>query len=149
MEAPNKPRMTAHTVLQDGAADGRGRSLKKITGRARWIFLAKLAILPVMTDIVYDFQWDAVKAVTNANKHGVTFEQAATVFLDPLALTILDETHSQDEERWWLLGHDASGVLLLVAHTYQTTGAASANVRIISARPATKREQQFYENEPK
>jgi len=70
-----------------------------------------------MVDIVYDFQWDTAKATANANKHGVTFEQAASVFLDPLALTVFDAAHSQDEERWWLLGHDANGILLLVAHT--------------------------------
>ena len=102
-----------------------------------------------MADIVYDFQWDAAKALANAVKHGVTFEQAATVFLDPLALTVLDAAHSQDEERWWLLGHDANGVLLLVAHAYQATGPASASVRLISARPATKQERGFYENEPR
>ena len=102
-----------------------------------------------MTDIAYDFQWDTVKAAINADKHGVTFEQASSVFLDPLALTIFDEAHSHDEERWWLLGHDASGTLLLVAHTHQTAGPASARVRLISARPATKRERQFYENEPR
>ena len=100
-------------------------------------------------DIVYDFQWDAIKAAINADKHGVTFDQAATVFLDPLALTVFDEAHSQDEERWWLLGHDASGTLLLVAHTHQATGPASASVRLISARPATKHERQFYEDEPR
>jgi hypothetical protein len=55
-----------------------------------------------VSDIVYDFQWDAVKALSNADKHGVTFEQAATVFQDPLA--VFDEAHSQDEERWWSLG---------------------------------------------
>jgi len=102
-----------------------------------------------MADIVYDFQWDTVKATTNADKHGVTFEQAASVFLDSLALTVYDEGHSQNEDRWWLLGHDANGTLLLVAHTYQTTGPTSASVRLISARPATKRERQFYENEPR
>ena len=102
-----------------------------------------------MSDTVYDFQWDAVKAASNAVKHGVTFEQAATVFLDPLALTVFDEAHSQDEERWWSLGYDANGVLLLVAHTYQATGPTSASVRLISARPATRRERLFYENEPR
>ena len=102
-----------------------------------------------MSDIVYDFQWDAVKALSNADKHGVTFEQAAAVFLDPLALTVFDAAHSQNEERWWLLGHDANGVLLLVAHTYQVTGPASASVRLISARPASKQERHFYENEPR
>ncbi|MEO6696489.1 MAG: BrnT family toxin [Gammaproteobacteria bacterium] len=102
-----------------------------------------------MSDIVYDFQWDAAKALSNADKHGVTFEQAASVFLDPLALTVFDEAHSHDEERWWLLGHDARGALLLVAHTYQATGPTSASVRLISARPATRRERHFYENEPR
>lgn len=102
-----------------------------------------------MSDIVYDFQWDAVKALTNAGKHGVTFEQAASVFLDPLALTVFDEAHSQDEERWWLLGNDANGALLLVAHTYQATSPANASVRLISARPATRQERHFYENEPR
>ena len=102
-----------------------------------------------MSEIVYDFAWDAVKAASNAVKHGVTFEQAASVLLDPLALTVFDEAHSQNEERWWSLGLDANGLLLLVAHTYQTTGPASASVRLISARPATKRERLFYENEPR
>ena len=102
-----------------------------------------------MDNIVYDFQWNTVKATANEDKHGVTFEQAAAVFLDPLSLTVFDEAHSQDEERWWLLGHDTNGTLLLVAHTYQATGPDSANVRLISARPATGRERQFYENEPR
>ena len=102
-----------------------------------------------MSDIIYDFQWDVVKALSNADKHGVTFEQAASVFLDTLALTVFDEAHSQDEERWWLLGHDAGGSLLLVAHTYLNTGTSSASIRLISARPATKRERHFYENEPR
>jgi len=102
-----------------------------------------------MVEKVYDFRWDVVKAAANAIKHGVTFEQAATVFLDPLALTVFDEAHSQEEERWWLLGHDASGALLVVAHTYQAAGDDSVNVRLISARPATGRERQFYENEPR
>ena len=102
-----------------------------------------------MSEIVYDFQWDGVKALSNASKHGVTFEQAASVFLDPLALTVFDEAHSQREERWWLLGYDSNGVLLLVAHTYQPTGPTSVSVRLISARPATKQEQRFYENEPR
>ncbi len=102
-----------------------------------------------MADIAYDFQWNTVKATTNIDKHGVTFEQAASVFLVPLSLTIIDEARSHDEGRWWLLGHDASGILLLVAHTHQTTGPASARIRLISARPATKREREFYENKPR
>jgi uncharacterized DUF497 family protein len=97
----------------------------------------------------YDFEWDAVKLLANVRKHGVTFDQAATVFQDALALTVFDAEHSEQEERWFTLGFDASGVLLAVAHTYEATKAASIRVRLISARPATKRERQFYEDEPR
>lgn len=101
------------------------------------------------TQIVYDFEWDAAKALSNVAKLGVTFDQAATVFRDALAITVYDEVHSQTEERWFTLGHDADGALLAVAHTYRTTGPNSARVRIISARAATQRERRFYEDEPK
>lgn len=97
----------------------------------------------------YDFEWDPVKAMSNVRKHNVTFDQAATVFLDGLALTVFDSTHSLNEERWFTLGLDANQRLLAVAHTYLATGAASGRVRIISARPATKQEQRFYETEPR
>ena len=56
----------------------------------------------------YNFEWDSVKALSNVRKHGVTFDQAATVFLDALALTVFDAAHSQHEERWFMLGLDAS-----------------------------------------
>ena len=56
----------------------------------------------------YNFEWDSVKALSNVRKHGVTFDQAATVFLDALALTVFDAVHSQHEERWFTLGLDAS-----------------------------------------
>ncbi len=55
------------------------------------------------TQIVYDFEWDAAKALSNVAKHGVTFDQAATVFRDALAITVYDEVHSQTEERWFTL----------------------------------------------
>lgn len=90
--------------------------------------------------------WDATKAQSNIAKHGVTFAQAATVLLDPLAITVFDEAHSQHEERWFTLGASNEGKLLAVAHTYQSTGSASAEVRIISAREATRRERGQYEN---
>lgn len=101
------------------------------------------------TEIVYNFDWDAAKAIVNIAKHGVTFDQAATVFADGLALTVFDAAHSQSEERWFTLGHDRSGMLLAVAHTYQLTESHRAYVRIISARAATKRERHFYEDEPR
>ena len=99
--------------------------------------------------LAYDFEWDAVKALSNARKHGVTFDQAATVFRDALALTVFDAAHSKHEERWFTLGFDVEGVLLAVAHTFHVVTPESTRVRLISARPATKRERQFYENEPR
>jgi|GraSoi_2013_40cm_1033754.scaffolds.fasta_scaffold04775_3 uncharacterized protein len=71
---------------------------------------------------VYEFLWGPAKARSNAQKHDVTFDQAATVFLDALALTVYDEPNSHDEERWFTLGFDKTGKLLAVAHTYEITG---------------------------
>lgn len=102
-----------------------------------------------MADSAYDFEWDTHKADANLKKHGVTFEQAASVFLDALSLTVFDEAHSQYEERWFTLGHSTGGVLLALAHTYQATSATSTRIRIISARPATKQERRFYADEPR
>ncbi len=99
-----------------------------------------------MNDPELDVTWDAVKAQSNIAKHSVTFAQAATVLFDPLALTVFDEAHSQSEERWFTLGISSEGKLLAVAHTHQPTGPASAGVRIISAREATRREREQYEN---
>jgi uncharacterized protein len=93
--------------------------------------------------------WDAAKANSNIAKHGVTFAQAATVLLDPFAVTVFDATHSQDEERWFTLGLSSEGKLLALAHTYQSTDAGQVRVRIISARQATRREREQYENEPR
>ena len=94
--------------------------------------------------------WDALKAQANIAKHGVTFAEAATVLLDPLAVTVFDAAHSQQEERWFTLGTSSEGKLLAVSHTYhQPSESAQAEVRIISAREATRRERQQYENEPR
>lgn len=87
-----------------------------------------------MNNAEMDVTWDSAKAQSNIAKHGVTFAQAATVLFDPLALTVLDEMHSQNEERWFTLGMSSKGTLLAVAHTYQATASASVQVRIISAR---------------
>ncbi len=102
-----------------------------------------------MANLAYDCEWDAHKAASNLKKHGVTFEQAASVFLDALSLTVFDAAHSQHEERWFTLGHTTVGTLLAVAHTYQATSSTSMRIRIISARPATKQEQHFYADEPR
>lgn len=102
-----------------------------------------------MSDVAYNFEWDAKKALANFKKHGVTFEQASSVFLDALALTVFDAVHSQHEERWFTLGHTTGGVLLAIAHTYQTRSASSIRIRIISARPATKQERRYYADDPR
>lgn len=69
--------------------------------------------------VTYDFEWDAAKALSNARKRGVTFDQAATIFIDAFAITVFDEQHSEKENRWFTLGFDANGTLLAVAHTFE------------------------------
>jgi uncharacterized DUF497 family protein len=71
------------------------------------------------------------------------------VLVDPLALTVFDAAHSENEERWFTLGRSEDGKLLAVAYTYRLTGPSSVQVRIISARDATRREREQYENEPR
>lgn len=93
----------------------------------------------------FHFEWDAAKAAGNRRKHGVSFDLAATVFRDPLMISIPDEEHSETEERWITMGQAENSKLLLVVHTYLEISANAANVRIISARPATKQEQRQYE----
>ena len=93
----------------------------------------------------FHFEWDAVKAAGNRRKHGVSFDLAATVFRDPLMISIPDDEHSETEERWVTMGQAENSKLLLVVHTYLEISANAANVRIISARPATKQEQRQYE----
>ena len=95
-----------------------------------------------------DFTWDPVKAASNVAKHAVTFAQAATVMLDPLALTVFDAAHSEFEQRWFTLGVAANGQLLAVSHTHSATSADSARIRIISARVATRKERAQYESAP-
>lgn len=90
-----------------------------------------------------DFDWDPLKAASNATKHGIRFERAAKVFSDPNALTIFDSEHSGAEDRWITLGLDESLMLLVVCHTHRMAH-GRAFVRIISARKATKSEAKWY-----
>ena len=92
----------------------------------------------------YRFEWDLLKAHVNLRKHGVTFERASTVFLDPSAMSLFDEDSSQVEERWITLGLDRSGILLVVCHAYRKEGENSAHIRVISARKALKNEIRQY-----
>ena len=77
-------------------------------------------------------------------RHTVAFERAATIFLDPSALSEFDAAHSEAEERWITLGLDQTGVLLVVCHTFRDETESSARLRLISARKATKREEAEY-----
>ena len=86
------------------------------------------------------FEWDALKAESNALKHGVSFQEAASVFADPLSFTYYDPDHSSGEHRFITVGSAQSGIVLIVAHTDR-----DANVRIISARRATRKERKYYE----
>ena len=92
----------------------------------------------------YNFEWDPNKARINRRKHGVSFEQAATVFKDPRALSIYDQSHSKGEDRWMTLGLSAGGGLLVVHHTFEQRDDSTAQIRIISGRKATKREIRQY-----
>ena len=87
-----------------------------------------------------EFEWDSRKAAANRRKHGVTFEEAATVFGDPLAMVFIDEDHSIEERREIMIGHSERQRLLLVAFTER-----EGKIRIISSRYVTKRERQDYE----
>jgi len=89
------------------------------------------------------FAWDKNKENINIKKHGVTFEQASFVFTDPFALNRYDENHSEQEERWVLLGKSLNQTILLVAHTFRDENGKEF-VRIISARKATKKEEKVY-----
>ena len=99
-------------------------------------------------ELPLEVTWDTGKARSNLSKHGVSFTQAASVMLDPNALTVYDEAHSDFEERWFTLGMASEGRLLAVAHTYSTTGPTSAVARIISAREATRAERRQYLDNP-
>ena len=85
-------------------------------------------------------EWDPVKARTNRRKHGITFEEAATVFNDPLSSTILDPSYSEIEERFVIIGQSIQGRLLVVVHTDRDD-----NIRIISTRVANTHERKTYE----
>ena len=86
------------------------------------------------------FEWDREKASQNIVKHGVSFEEAATIFGDQLSLTIDDPLHSEQEDRYITIGLSLHGRLLVVVHTERED-----TIRIISSRAATARERIFYE----
>ena len=92
---------------------------------------------------MYDgFEWDLAKAATNLKKHGVSFEEASTVFDDPLSITIDDDEHSDEEQRFVTMGRSDAARLVVVCHCDR-----KQRIRIINARPAERYEQRQYERE--
>lgn len=89
----------------------------------------------------FEFEWDLIKAELNQQKHGITFEEASSVFDDPLAVIFDDEEHSLHEIREIIVGHSIQERLLFVCFTER-----DGSIRIISARRATPREQRDYES---
>ena len=86
------------------------------------------------------FEWDQLKATQNLKKHRVSFEEARTVFGDPLSITAADPRHSSNENRFVDIGRSQEGAVLVVAYTERRS-----RVRIISARKATRSERKTYE----
>ena len=89
-----------------------------------------------------NFEWHSKKAAKNLKKHKVSFKEAATVFGNPLSITYPNPDHSIDEDRFITIGESKQGRLIMVAHTER-----GDNIRIISAREATRQEREFYEEE--
>jgi uncharacterized DUF497 family protein len=88
-----------------------------------------------------EFEWDPVKAASNQKKHRVSFVEAATVFFDPLSITVADPRHSIDEKRFVITGLSYQRRALVVVHLDR-----GDRIRIISARPATPAERKNYES---
>lgn len=88
-----------------------------------------------------DFEWDSAKARSNLKKHGISFEEAKSVFYDEFAIQFYDDENSEDEERFLMLGVSNELRVLIVAHCERGSGEV---IRIISARKATKNERKFY-----
>ncbi len=89
-----------------------------------------------------EFEWNSTKARSNLKKYGISFEEAQSVFYDEFARQFDDDDHSDEEERFILLGMSTKSRILVVCHCERASGDV---IRIISARKATSREQYFYQ----
>lgn len=89
----------------------------------------------------FAFEWDDSKANSNLKKHGVSFDEASTVFEDVNAFIQADKRHSDDESRVWLIGYSEQNRLLILSYTERSDG----RIRLISARRVTPRERAIYE----
>ena len=98
-----------------------------------------------MSDRQFQFEWDEEKAAANIRKHRVSFEVASSVFADPRLLSVADLEHGEAEERWFSVGRAVNGAMLSVVYVWQEIDQALTKIRLISARPATRHEIRFYE----
>ena len=89
-----------------------------------------------------EFEWDSSKAKSNLKRHGISFEEAQSVFYDDYALQFYDESHSEEEDRFLLLGLSNTSKLLMIVHCERDSGNV---IRLISARKATANESAFYQ----
>ncbi|MBF0491996.1 MAG: BrnT family toxin [Deltaproteobacteria bacterium] len=87
-----------------------------------------------------EFEWDWEKYILNLKKHGISLEEAETVFDDPLSLVVHDESHSEEEDRYLIIGESCKGKLLVISHVYRRD-----KIRIINARFASLKEKKNYE----
>jgi len=90
------------------------------------------------------FTWDVQKAISNFDKHGVSFEEAATAFADPDGLHLEDKRHSKKEPRFYRIGESSNGRILIVVFTVRKVRDDKETIRIISARQASRKERQAY-----
>lgn len=94
----------------------------------------------------FRYDWDSIKAVANEAKHGISFQDGATIFSREPQLSIYDDSHSDDEDRWVTMGWDSKGRLLAAVHTFEPISEHVTLIRIISVRLATGSEaRQFKE----
>jgi len=87
------------------------------------------------------FEWDSAKERANIKKHGVSFDEACSVFYDDFAVQFFDEEHSSDEDRFLMLGISSKSRMLMICHCQRESGDV---IRIVSARKATRNESKFY-----
>jgi len=92
----------------------------------------------------YNFEWDPAKAISNLSKHKISFESATSIFKDKNSISVFDDSHSKNEDRWATIGLDIKTRTLVVIHTYMSIDKDNCNIRIISARKATKQEEEIY-----
>jgi uncharacterized protein len=100
---------------------------------------------PVANERQIEFEWDEINAAANLRKHSVSFDLACTVFHDPRILTAADLDHSANEERWFSIGCAHNGLMLSVVYVWSQSTSATASIRLISARKASRAEVRNYE----